>query len=276
MTIASAPSRAPGYDENDLDDGLPMLQRMAALPEDDPEREALRTALILRFLPVAERIAARQAASTPWARDDLLQIGRTALVGAVDRWDPDRAHGDFLGYLVPCVRGEILRFFRDQSWTMRVPRRVKDLHVAIRKVTGPMSQELGRAPRPSELAERLDVDREEIVEALRAEDDHHPMALDAAAEDGQQSVSDRIPQVDGGYELIEDLRSLRPLLERLPAREYRILMLRYYGDRTQTQIAQEIGISQMHVSRLLSQTLARLRRGLLAEAPGDDDPARGP
>jgi RNA polymerase sigma-B factor len=265
VTTTTYPTVPARRTSDEFADALPLLRRMAALPPGCPERRELRDALIVRFLPVAERIAARQSSSTPWAREDLRQVASEAVIGAVDRWDPDRARGDFLGYLVPCVRGEVLRFFRDQSWSMRVPRRLKDLTVAIRRTVPTLSQRLGRAPRPSELARELDVDVEEVLEALQAEDSHHTLALDAPGPDQETPTVDHLGVDDDRLELAEDLTSLRPLLARLPDRERRILLLRFYGDRTQTQIAEELGISQMHVSRLLAQTLARLRRELAAD-----------
>ncbi|GAA1857769.1 SigB/SigF/SigG family RNA polymerase sigma factor [Pseudonocardia ailaonensis] len=251
-------------------DELPRLSRMASLPADDPERAQLRDELITRFLPVGARIAGRHAGRGWGSREDLQQIAALAVVHAVDRWDPDRARGDFLGYLVPCVRGEVLRYFRDQSWSMRVPRRLKEFSVAVRRVTGPMTQELGRAPRPSELARRLGVDVEQILETLQAEENHHAATLDSRGPDDAPSEGERLGMPDDRLALVEDVHDLRPALARLPERERRIVLLRFYGDMSQSRIAEETGISQMHVSRLLSRTLARLRHDLSGEPP---DPA---
>jgi RNA polymerase sigma-B factor len=192
------------------------------------------------------------------------------LLSALDRWDPELARGEFLGYLVPCVRGEILRYFRDRTWTMRVPRRIKDRTVAIRQVTGPLSQRLGRAPRPSELAAHLHVPVDEVIEALDAEANQHSGSLDAVLgeDDVDNPVANRLGELDAALDLVEDRHTLRPLLERLPERERTILMLRFFGEMTQTQIAERIGVSQMHVSRLLTRTLGRLRSEIL------DDTAR--
>ncbi|AEA24558.1 RNA polymerase, sigma 28 subunit, FliA/WhiG subfamily [Pseudonocardia dioxanivorans CB1190] len=253
--------------DGEFGDQLERLHRLARLPADDPARDALRDDLILTFLPVAERIAGRHASATPWSREDLRQAASEAVVRAVDRWDPERAQGDFLGYLVPCVRGEVLRWFRDQSWSVRVPRRLKELSVAIRSAHGPMAQRLGSAPRPSELARELGVDIEEVLEALHAEENHRAATLDAPAPGDERLPGEQLGEIDRQLELVEDAETLRPLIAALPERERRILLLRFYGGRTQSQIGEELGVSQMHVSRLLSRTLARLRAAMLDDTP---------
>ncbi|GAA4844637.1 sigma-70 family RNA polymerase sigma factor [Pseudonocardia benzenivorans] len=265
LPLVTAARAAPEAPDTPFAAEEAQLRRLSTLPRDDPEHDALRTELILAFLPVAERLVGRYATSRPWSRDDIAQAASEAVVRAVDHWDPDRARGDVLGYLVPCVRGAILRWFRDQSWSLRVPRRVKDLSVAIRQAVGPLSQELGRAPRPSELARRLDVDVDEIVEALYAEDNHQAATLDAPAGDDDSSPGERIGDVDPRLGRVEDVETLRPLLAGLSERERRIVVLRFFCGRTQSQIGEEIGVSQMHVSRLLAGTLAKLRAGMLDE-----------
>ncbi|MCE0763835.1 SigB/SigF/SigG family RNA polymerase sigma factor [Pseudonocardia kujensis] len=250
---------------------MPALERYASLPADHPERTRLREELALGFLPVVRNLAARHARGYPGGLEDLVQVGTVGLLSALDRWDPELARGEFLGYLVPCVRGEILRYFRDRTWTMRVPRRLKDLTVAIRQVTGPMSQQLGRAPRPSELAAHLDVPVDEVIEALDAEANQHSGSLDAVLgeDDADNPIGNRLGELDRALDLVEYRHALRPLLDRLPERERTILLLRFFGEMTQTQIAERIGISQMHVSRLLSRTLRRLRAELLDDVPTD-------
>ncbi|WP_181780585.1 SigB/SigF/SigG family RNA polymerase sigma factor [Pseudonocardia pini] len=243
-------------------DQMPRLERFAALAEDDPERAELRSSLIVEFLPVVHHLAQRHGRGYRAGIEDLVQVGTVGLINALDRWDPVQARGDFLGYLIPCVRGEILRYFRDRTWSMRVPRRLKDLSVAITRATGPLSHELGRAPRPSELAAHLGVDREEVLEALAAKANQHAGSLTAVDDESDRPLADTLGSRDRGLDKVEYRESLRPLIERLPHRERRILMLRFFDDRTQTQIAEEIGISQMHVSRLLARTLAELRQGL--------------
>ncbi|MCW0213900.1 MAG: SigB/SigF/SigG family RNA polymerase sigma factor [Pseudonocardia sp.] len=254
--------------ESEYADQMPRLRLYATLNEADPRRAALREELILAFLPVVENLARRHGAGYPASNEDLVQVGTIGLINAVDRWDPERAQGDFLGYLIPCVRGEILRYFRDRTWSTRVPRRLKELSVAITRATGPLSQTLGRAPRPSELAEHLDADVSEIIDALGAKNSHHAGPLDATDPETDTSLADRLGELDGELDTVEYRHALRPLLAGLPERERTILLLRFFGEMTQTQIADRIGISQMHVSRLLSRTLEQLRQGLV-EHPGD-------
>ncbi len=252
----------------------PLLRRLAALPAEDPERAVLRDELIVAFLPLGERIAARYAAAWPGSREDLRQVASLGVINAVDRWDPDRARGDVLGFIVPSVRGEVLRYLRDRTWAVRVPRRLKELTVAINRATAQLTHQLGRAPRPSELARHLDTDVEEIVDALHAEANHHAAPLDAPGPrgdgPGERSLADQLSEPDRDMEAVDDVVTLGPLLKQLPERERRIVELRFFQDCTQSQIAQEIGISQMHVSRLLTRILGRLRNAML------DEPATRP
>ncbi|SHK49853.1 RNA polymerase sigma-B factor [Pseudonocardia thermophila] len=258
---ANAPPTRPASEYAVL---VPMLQRIAELPADSPERARLREQVIVELLPVGERLARRYASGNPWSREDLQQVASVGVIKAVDRWDADRADGsDVLAFLVPSVRGEILRWFRDRTWAMRVPRRLKELSVSIRGVTGDLTQELGRSPRPSDIARRLGVEVDEVLEALRAEAGHHTTTLDTPAGPDDAALSDRIGEDDALIGAVEDVESVRPLLDALPERERRILLLRFYGGWTQSQIAAELGISQMHVSRLLSRTLTGMRRALV-------------
>ncbi|MGD9990700.1 sigma-70 family RNA polymerase sigma factor [Pseudonocardia sp.] len=256
----------PGPGPSEYADQMPLLYHYATLADDDPDRERIRSRLVIAFLPIVEHLARRHGHGYRVAAyDDLVQTGTVGLITAIDRWDPQRAKGEFLGYLIPCVRGEILRYFRDRTWSMRVPRRLKELGVAIGKVSGPMTQELGRAPRPSELAVRLDVDREEIIEALAASADRHAAPLYPVDDEG--SGEERIGSVEKAYERVEYELALRPLIAELPERERRILQLRFFEDQSQSRIAEQVGVSQMHVSRLLTRTLRTLRDGLTADGP---------
>lgn len=249
---------------------MPRLRRYASLPPAHPQRPELREQLILAFLPVVEHLARRHG-SERVARDDLVQIGTIGLINAIDRWDPERAEGDFLGYLVPCVRGEMLRYFRDHTWSTRVPRRLKDLTLAINRATGPLSQQLGRAPRASELARHLDIDRDEVLAALEARSGYLPSSLDAASSETGTPLAERIGELDKELDHVEYRHALRALLSQLPERERTIIMLRFFGEMTQTQIAQLLGVSQMQISRLLSRTLEWLRTSLLDDNPPPKD-----
>ncbi len=242
-------------------DQMPRLREFAAMDADDPRRRVLREQLILAFLPVVAHVARRHGTNSVPV-EELTQIGTVGLITAIDRWNPDLAHGEFLGYLIPCVRGEILRWFRDRSWSMRVPRSLKDLSVALGRVSGPLSQELGRAPRPSELATRLGVSVDEVIDALDPRANYHASALDAVDPQTGILFVDRLGGLDKELEQVEDRHTLRPLLNKLPERERTIVMLRFFGEMTQTQIADKVGLSQMHVSRLLAPSQPRLRAGV--------------
>jgi RNA polymerase sigma-B factor len=243
-------------------DQMPKLREFAALPDADPRRDAVREELILAFLPVVHHLARRHA-TVAASVEELTQAGTVALITAIDRWDPELARGEFLGYLIPCVRGEMLRWFRDRTWSTRVPRRLKDLNVAISRAVGPLSQELGHAPRPSELATHLGATVAEVIEALEAHANRQAAQLDAVDPQTGIPLAERLGELDQELERVEYRHALRPLLDALPERERTILMLRFFGEMTQTQIAEQIGVSQMHVSRLLSRTLSRLRAELL-------------
>lgn len=246
-------------------DHMPRLREFAALPATDPRRALLREQLIVAYLPVVENLA-RKHAGRGATREELTQVGAVGLITAIDRWDPDLAHGELLGYLIPCIRGEILRWFRDRSWSVRVPRRLKELSVAVVRIEEPLAQELGRAPRPSELAARLGVDVTDVIDALAARANQTADPLDAGTHGRGAPLVDQLGSADADLEKVEFRHVLRPLLETLPERERTILTLRFFGELTQTQIARRIGISQMHVSRVLARTLRDLRVAMTTDA----------
>ena len=240
----------------------PLFKKFAALPEEHPRRARLRDQLVTGHLPVAMHIA-RRFAHRGEPQEDLQQVATVGLINAVDRFEPDRG-SDFLSYAVPTITGEVRRHFRDQAWSMRVPRRLKDLHVAIGTAVSELSQRLGRAPRPSEIAAHLQCGTEEVLEGLEAAGAYRSASLDEVLTDESSghTTADALGKADSALDQVEYRESVRPLLESLPERERTILMLRFFGNLTQTQIAEKVGISQMHVSRLLAQTLAQLRDGL--------------
>ncbi|MEQ3554214.1 SigB/SigF/SigG family RNA polymerase sigma factor [Pseudonocardia nematodicida] len=240
----------------------PLLQEYAGLDADDPRRETLRAQLVTGYLPVAQHIA-RRFNHRGEPLDDLVQVATVGLINAIDRFDPERG-GEFFSFAVPTISGEVRRHFRDQSWSMRVPRRLKDMHVSINGAVSELSQVLGRAPKPSEIADRLDLPVSEVLEGLEAAEAYRSSSLDEmlSSEDGSATVGELVGDADAELDRVDYRESLRPLLADLAPRERTIVMLRFFGNRTQTQIAHEVGISQMHVSRLLAQTLARLRNRL--------------
>jgi len=241
---------------------VPLLERYAALDPDDPEREKLRAELVTGFLPVAQHIA-RRFANRGEPLDDLVQVATVGLINAIDRFSPDRG-SDFFSFAVPTISGEVRRHFRDLGWSMRVPRRLKDMHVSINGVVSELSQQLGRAPKPSEIAEKLGVPVSEVLEGLEASEAYRSSSLDEmlSSEKGSATVGELVGAADAELDRVDSRQALRPVLAELAPRERTIVLLRFFGNMTQTQIAEEVGISQMHVSRLLAQTLERLRTRL--------------
>ena len=263
---ASLP-RDPG--PNDYGYLDPVLADYACRDPGDPARERLREQLIVGFSALAQHLAQRFA-HRGVAVEDLTQVGMVGLIHAVDRYDPQLSTGSFISYAIPTIQGEIRRYFRDHTWAMRVPRRLKELHLDISTASTALAVELQRAPRPSEIAARLDISIEEVLEGLHAGEVYSSASLDQAlqAEDTTgSSLGDRLGQADARIELVQNRHALTPLLAQLPERERTILLWRFFGDKTQTQIAQTLGISQMHVSRLLRDTLTQLRHQLLDDTP---------
>jgi RNA polymerase sigma-B factor len=248
---------APREDYSHL---VPVFTEFAALPPGDPRRPVLREKLVAGHLPVVQHVA-RRFGGRGEPLDDIEQAGTMGLIGAVDRFDPDRGI-DFLSFAVPTITGEIRRHFRDHTWGARVPRRLKDLQGSMNSVVGPLSQELGRAPRPSEIAHRLGLRVEEVLEGLEAQQAYRSSSLDELNATADTPLADRLGSADVELDRVEYRESLNPLLDELSDRDRTILVLRFFGNQTQTQIAEAVGISQMHVSRLLAQILAELHRRL--------------
>ncbi|MCA1822072.1 MAG: SigB/SigF/SigG family RNA polymerase sigma factor [Pseudonocardia sp.] len=239
---------------------MALHQRYAALAVEDPERPKLREQLITGYLAVAEHIA-RRFASRGEPLEDLIQIATVGLIHAVDRFEPARGV-NFFSFAIPTITGELRRYFRDHGWSTRVPRRLKDLHVAIRSTQRELSQQLGRAPRPSEIATRLEIPTSEVIEGLQAGEAYRSSSLDELlnpAGGDTATLGEFVGGLDEELEAIDDREALRPLLAQLPPRERTILALRFFRGLTQTQIAEQLGMSQMHVSRLLRQTLTSLQ-----------------
>ncbi len=243
----------------------PLFAELATLDKDDPRRERLREILVEEHLPLVRHFA-RRFSNRGEPFDDLLQVGTLGLIAAIDRFDPSRGV-EFLSFAVPTITGEIKRHFRDQGWSVRVPRRLQELHLSLNAAVGELAQKNGRAPTPSELAEHLGIPRAEVLEGLAVANAYRSSSLDErlSGEDDSPTLAATLGEEDAALEGVEYRESLQPLLATIPARERRILILRFFGNMTQSQIAADIGISQMHVSRLLSQTLAKLREGLLKD-----------
>jgi RNA polymerase sigma-B factor len=244
----------------DTYDDLPALfARLAAEPD---QADRLRNEIVTRTLPLAEHIARRfRGRGEPY--DDLVQVARVGLVNAVDRFDVTRG-SDFVSFAVPTIMGEVRHHFRDVGWAMRVPRRLKDLHVEISKVVETLSQRMARAPTAREIAVELDIDAAEVAEALIAGSAYQTVSMDTPLRDDGDDVplAETIGTYDESLETAEGYATIEPALARLPERERTIVILRFFGGLTQSQIAERLGISQMHVSRLLSRTLEELRNEL--------------
>jgi RNA polymerase sigma-B factor len=262
--VSSQPPEGPT--ERALEDKL-LFQRY--LQTRDQEA---RDALVERFLPLARQLARRyQRAEEPL--DDLVQVASLGLVKAIDRFDADRDVA-FSSYAVPTILGEIKRHFRDRTWSVRVPRDLQELSLKVDRTVVAMSEELQRAPTVPELAEKLDVTEELILEAMEAASAYRATSLSAprGADEQGDTLADTIGTEEEGYMLAESRATLDRLLQTVTPREREVLRLRFEQDLTQAEIGERIGVSQMQVSRLIRQAVSRLR----AAARTDDPDAPGP
>lgn len=222
------------------------------------EQQAIRDRLVENHLPLAEHLA-RRFQNRGEQLNDLVQVATIGLLKAIDRFDPERGV-EFSTYATPTIAGEIKRHFRDKGWSIRVPRQLQEMRIALSEATAELTQKLGRSPTVAELAVRLEVSEELVLEGLDSANAYSTVSLDAPdSTEHEGAVVETLGDLDNALEGVEDRESLRPLLARLDPRDRRILMLRFFGQMTQSEIACEVGMSQMHVSRLLSRTLARLR-----------------
>lgn len=249
------------------DDIEPLLTQLSRTDRSDPRRNALREEVIGRCLPLAEHIA-RRFCGRGESFDDLLQIARVGLLQAVDRYDP--AYGArFLAFAVPTIMGEVRRHFRDYTWAVRVPRRVKDVQQQVGPAAETLTQRFGRLPTAREIAAELNLDLVEITQAFIAGNAYRTSPIDALTENEgnivSQSVLDGLGAEEPAYHLVEDFLAVKPLIVALPERERRALTLRFFEFRSQVEIAEELGISQMQVSRILARTLNALREQALRD-----------
>ncbi|MEW2164872.1 SigB/SigF/SigG family RNA polymerase sigma factor [Streptomyces sp. NPDC007084] len=260
---ANAPKRHPHHDAPDTDAAF---ERLAELG-DGPERRALRDEIVKAWMPMAERIAGRYRGRGE-ALEDLTQVAALGLVKAVDRYSPGRGHA-FESYAVPTIAGEIKRHFRDHMWVLHVPRRVQEarnrVRTAIKELT---SVNAGRQPTVAEIAAYARLTEEEVRNGLEALDSYAALSLDAELNDGDDgySLADGLGETDAGFDLVVDREAVRPAMRRLPEREQTILYLRFFRGMTQSCIAEELGVSQMHVSRLISSSCAALREQVMSDA----------
>jgi RNA polymerase sigma-B factor len=231
----------------------------------EAEQRELTRQLIETNASVARSMAARYR-NRGVDLDDLEQVALLGLTKAAQRFDPDAGH-DFLSFAVPTIRGELRRYFRDQGWMVRPPRRVQDLQARMAAAQDELEPRLGRSPRPSEIAEHLGVDLSDVIEALAADGCFTPTSLDATVGDGTSSLGDLLGHEDRALAWTEARVVLAPVLRRLSPRDRRILHLRFFEERTQQEIADEVGLTQAQVSRVITRILAELRAGLAEPLP---------
>lgn len=229
------------------------------------EDTAAKESLVMLFQPLTQYLS-RRFAGRGEPLDDLIQVANLGLLGAIDRFDPSR-EVQFSTYAAATMVGELKRHFRDKGWTIRVPRRLQELGLRINRLLPIVSQELGRSPTIAELATRLEVDEEEVVDAMEAAQAYSTTSLDAPINEDGGTALDTLGELDASMERLDEWASIAPAIRDLPARERRVLYLRFFSGLTQSEIAEEIGVSQMHVSRILAQTLRALR-GSLGQDPG--------
>jgi RNA polymerase sigma-B factor len=238
-------------------DATEQLFAMCRSATDDEDLRRYQDQVVEINMQVAVDVA-RRYRSRGVAIEDLEQVAYLGLVKAARGFDPERAT-DFLSYAVPTIRGEVRRYFRDHGWTVRPPRTVQQAQSRITAVESDLCQELGRAPRPTEIAERLELDLDLVVEALAANGCFVPTSLDAAPADAEGGIGERLGDADASFESAEARVALKPLLAHLDRRERIMLEMRFFKGSTQAEIGEVLGITQMQVSRLLSALLGRLR-----------------
>ncbi|MGW2371813.1 SigB/SigF/SigG family RNA polymerase sigma factor [Kitasatospora sp. NPDC001683] len=242
-----------------------LLARLSTLEEGTAEYSYVRATLIELNLSLV-RFAIRRVGNRREPEEDLIQVGSLGLIKAIDRFDPE--HGaEFVTFALPTILGEIRRHFRDATWAVHVPRRLQELRITLAKSRDLLFQRLGRSPTVAELARHLDLSEEEVIEGLAAANGHTAGSLDAPATEGEEDqgpLGQRLGEEDPRYDTVENLIVLKPLVAALPERDRLILSMRFGEELTQSQIGARLGLSQMHVSRLLNRTLTSLRADLTA------------
>ena len=229
---------------------LPLFRRAG----EDPRA---RAELVTRYRALAEYLA-RRFSGRGEPVDDLVQVASLGLLNAIDRFDPDQGVR-FTTYASATIVGELKRHFRDKGWAVRIPRRLQELSIEMNQVMPQIAQRLGRMPTIAELAAHLEVGADEIVEAMDAAQAYSTSSLDAPVGDGDLTPGDLLGEDDPSLTMLDEWADIGPVLASLPARERRVLYLRFYEGKTQSEIAADIGVSQMHVSRILTQTIEKLR-----------------
>jgi RNA polymerase sigma-B factor len=267
-TRAQRPHRRP-----DAPDTAADFERLAALPP-GPERQRLATQLVEAWLPMARRLAGKFR-DRGEQLEDLEQVAALGLVKAVDRYDP--AYGPFAPYAVPTIIGEVKRHFRDHAWHVHVPRRVQELRNQVRASIRELSTGTGRFPTVTQIAEQGQMSEEDVLAGLEAIESFRALSLDAqlsaGSEDGSAALADTLGLTEPRFDAVVAREAVKPCLAHLPERERRILYLRFFHDMTQARIGEELGISQMHVSRLLAHACRRVRAHVERDDGNDRRPA---
>ena len=247
------------YSRSEYSDVTDMFRQLQSLDEGSVAFRRQREAIVERSLPIADHIA-RRFRNRGEPLDDLVQVARVGLVNAVNRFDVETG-SEFLAFAVPAMMGEVRRHFRDHGWAVKVPRRLKDLQRQLVQARGELSQRHGRAPTASEIADHLGIDRELVAEGVIAGSSYSTRSTDVQAgpDDEYRPLGETLGDVDHNLDTVIDVETVRPHIAALPDRQRTVLMLRFFENLTQSQIAERIGCSQMHVSRLLAQALCTLR-----------------
>ncbi|MFF5147306.1 RNA polymerase sigma factor SigF [Streptomyces sp. NPDC013157] len=257
------PSKVAPQDAREL--SKLFFAQLAVLEEGTPEHQYARNTLIEMNMSLVRFAAGRFRSREPEEMEDIVQVGMIGLIKAIDRFELSR-EVEFTSFAVPYIVGEIKRFFRDTTWAVHVPRRLQEARVQLARATEELRSRLGRTPTVRELSDLMSLPEDEVREARLAANGYNSSSLDAAingSEDGESALQDFIGAEDGALELVEDFHTLAPLVAGLAERDRQIIHLRFVEELTQAQIGERLGVSQMHVSRLLSRTLARLREGML-------------
>ena len=259
--IQLTPTPSPGPNEQ-LAGERRLLERYAR-----DRSPTVREELVDRFMPLARRLAARYAGGAePF--DDLVQVASVGLVKAIDRFDPVRGTA-FSTFAVPTILGELKRHFRDRGWSVHVPRDVQERILKVERALADLPSKLGHSPTVQEIAERIEATDEEVLEAMHAAQGHHAVSLDASSSlgdgDDPGPLRDRIGEEDLSFDTVEYGEAIGPVLEEISERDRKVLHLRFVEDMTQSEIAEQVGVSQMHVSRILRATIEKLRQQIPEE-----------
>ncbi|MFE1883213.1 RNA polymerase sigma factor SigF [Streptomyces diastatochromogenes] len=242
------------------------FEQLATLEEGTSEHQYARNTLIEMNMSLVRFAAGRFRSRGPEEMEDIVQVGMIGLIKAIDRFELTR-EVEFTSFAIPYIVGEIKRFFRDTSWAVHVPRRLQEARVQLARANEELRSRLGRAPTTNELSELMSLPEDEVVEAQLASNGYKSASLDAAlggSEEGESALVDFIGDEDAAFGLVEDFHALAPMIAELDDRDRKIIHWRFVEELTQAQIGERLGVSQMHISRLISRLLARLREGMLS------------